>query len=88
MVMLGDHGVPESLVEAEIAGKLAAYADADLNESLGVGIVVRPAHEGSPDALALSGGIDCDSPDMEDADLAVEAQAADGVAMEQRHDPA
>jgi len=53
MVMLGDHGVSESLVEAEIVGKLAADADADLNESLGVGIVLRPGHQALPSRRGL-----------------------------------
>ncbi len=71
--MLGDHGVAELLVEAEIAGKLAADADADLSESLGVGIVVGPGHQGRPDALMLSGGINGDSRHVKSAGLAIEA---------------
>jgi hypothetical protein len=70
--MLGDHAVAEPLVEAEISGKLAADADADLRVSLAVGIVVYPGHQRRPDPLALSGGIDCDSSHMKSADLAVE----------------
>jgi hypothetical protein len=88
MAMLGDDGVAESLVETEIARKLAADADADLSESLGAGIVVDPVHQRRPHALALSGGIDRDSPDIQDADLAIEPKATDGVATEQCHDPA
>lgn len=86
--MLGDHGVAESLVEAEIAGELAADADADFSKSLGLGIVMRPGHQRRSDALALSGGIDRDSPDMKSAGLAIEPQAADWSPVEQSQSPA
>jgi hypothetical protein len=88
MALLGDHAVAELLVEAEIARKLAANADADRSVSLSVGIIMGPGHQRRPHALALSGGIDRDSPDMQDADLAIEPQATDGVATELCHDPA
>jgi hypothetical protein len=53
MVVLGDHGVAEGLVEAEIVGKLAADADTDFGISFGAGITVDPVHQRPPDPLAL-----------------------------------
>ncbi len=80
--MLGDHGVAESLVEPEIARKLPADADSDLREFVGAGIVVDPRHQRRPDALALLGGINGDSPHMKDAGLTIEPQAADSASVD------
>jgi hypothetical protein len=71
MAMLGDHGVAELLVEAKIAGKLAADADSDFWISFGASVAVDPVHQRPPNALALSGGIDGDAPHMNGASLTV-----------------
>ena len=81
--MLGDHRVAELLVEAEIAGKLAADANSHLRVSLGMGVVVRPRHQRPSDTLALPRRIDGDAPHMEGASLTIEPQAADSLLVEQ-----
>ena len=81
--MLGDHRIAELLVEAEVAGELAAHADADLPVSLGVGVVMDPEHQRLPDALALPRRIDGDPPYMDGAGLVIEPQAAHRQLIEQ-----
>jgi hypothetical protein len=82
MVVFGDHRVAELLVEAEIAGKLAADADTDFGISFGAGITVDPVHQRPPDPLALSGGIDGNAPHMKGLSLAIEPEAANGLPAE------
>ena len=88
MAVLGDHRVAELLVEAEVAGELAAHAHADLPVSVGVGVVMDPHHQRLPDALALPRRIDGDPPYMDGAGLVIEPQAADRQLIEQSKCPA
>ena len=88
MAVPGDQPVAEPLVEAVIARQLAANADSHLRVPLGVGIPVDPVHQCRPDALALQGGIDGNSPNTEITGFAIEPQTPDTAPIEQSHGPA
>jgi len=85
VAMLGDNGITERCIEAEVARKLAAYSNPDFRVPEGRGIVMGPGHQGSPNALPLPRGIDGDSPHMKSTRLAIESQAADCQIIEQGH---
>ena len=77
MAVFGNYGITESLIETKVSRKLSADPDAHFREPPGAGIVVRPGHQGCPDAVALVSGIDGDTPDLKEAGRVVESQAAD-----------
>jgi hypothetical protein len=82
--VFGDHGVAERLVETQIAGKLASYADADFCIALGLGVSVDPFHQLASDAPPLVGWVDGNAPHMDGVSLAIEAETGDRLVINQR----